>query len=278
MDYKRISVSQTRNPEFLPKAFNMYPQKKAIIHKKPKEQNNFAQLPQKSYRVIRKTLKSPEIYNNRPNQDLSTSPSNLYFRGRQFYHQKENKNRRHVTNLLKSVDTQTRVRELPRDRMERVRIIRSPSPQIISRTTTATLASKTTPFSSAQISKYKKDQFYSRNRNIENRSHIREVIPNKIPQQKVIVSNPIRANHVSIQRGKTITRSVPRSPVLSRSKSREIVIYKRDQSTGKLVKGESRTMTISNAHNHPNNIQESKSFGSSKKGIVLGKSLVNRKK
>jgi hypothetical protein len=62
--------------------------------------------------------------------------------------------------------------------------------------------------------------------------------------QRVHMMNNSNPKNNIINKGKIISRSVPRSPLKKREVSQEVDIYKRDSKTGQLVKSGKRIVTI----------------------------------
>lgn len=95
---------------------------------------------------------------------------------------------------------------------------------------------------------------YSHRNRLENSFYNQQIIPQRRPETKVI------------------SKSLPRSPIKNRGASKDVTIYKRDQSTGKLYKAETKTIFVSGYEINESNINpKNKRHFRSHKGSFVSK-------
>lgn len=259
LEYKRMSKSQHKQPnQTIPKYF----QKEIEYHQNylknisssPSPSNGFITLNNKSYKIlnIKTTVKSPEIISNKcmVYSPAKISPSPL--------------NKRNIT-IMKSVDfkAKNQLSTFDNNVNKRTAVMRSPqnnyfnSTTLLNNHTQERLNNNTqeplhndnntfverTP--KKKILKYEKKKFYSRKKDKNFEQHLNHnLVQNSFHQPQI---KPVEI------RPKQISRSVPKSPYKETLIGKEVIIYKRDQSTGKIIRSNSRTIYEYSNNNHDKN-------------------------
>jgi hypothetical protein len=248
-------VSQHKQPN---QTIHKYFQKEIEYHQNylkniSESPHGFITLNNKSYKILntKTTVKSPDII---PNNRVIYSPS------------KPSLSPLNKTNrvIMKSVDCKpTNIVTFNNASNKRTALMKSPQKYFNSTTTylnnndhthkppqnERTIPVQTTP--KKKIIKYEKKKFYSRkkDKNIQEYSNNNLIGSFNQPQTKPPEIQP-----------KQISRSVPRSPYEQTLTGKEVIIYKRDQSTGKIVRSNSRTIyeythVVKNKNNTINNFE-----------------------